>query len=167
MDDEEYEVIPTSPIRRLEKRLSRIETTSTGAESSRLIEQIIELIKSNQRVIDDIIKSDAELRNEISKVPVKIDSLVDKMDEFLELLKASATEETVNEASQEMIKPLTRHMKDMVEQAKKNMEIQQASLVSLETIDKRLKRLYLQQPATQAATQRRYQPQYPPQRTQQ
>ena len=153
-DDEEYEVIPTSPIRRLERRLSRIETTSSSSETQRLVEQIIELIKSNQRVIDDIIKSDAELRNEVSKVPAKIDGLVDKMDEFLELLKASATEETVTEASKDMTKPLVKKMEEMIEATKKNSEISQASLASLETIDKRLKRLYL----SQAASSRGYMP---------
>lgn len=144
-EDEEYEVIPTSPIRRLERRLSRIETTSSSSEIQRLVEQIVELIKSNQRVIDDIIKSDAELRNEVSKVPAKIDGLVDKMDEFLELLKASATEETVSEASKDMTKPLIKKMEEMIEATKKSSEIGQASLSSLETIDKRLKRLYLAQ----------------------
>jgi len=148
MDDEEYEVIPTSPIRRLEKRLSRMETTSSSSEIQRLVEQIVELIKSNQRVIDDVIKSDAELRNEVSKVPAKIDSLVDKMDEFLELLKASATEETVSEASKDMMKPLVKKMEEMIEVTKKGSEVGQASLASLETIDKRLKRLYLQSAAS-------------------
>ena len=143
-EDEEYEVIPTSPIRRLEKRLSRIETSSSSSETHRLIEQIVELIKSNQRVIDDIIKSNAELRNEMSKVPAKIDSLVDKMDEFIEMLKASATEEGVTDASKEMVKPLAKKMDEMIEQIKKGSEFSQASLASLETIDKRLKRLYLQ-----------------------
>jgi hypothetical protein len=154
MDDEEYEVIPTSPIRRLEKRLARIETSSSSSEVQRLIEQIIELIKSNQRVIDDIIKADAELRNEVSKVPTKVDALLSKMDEFLELLKASATEETVSEASKDMMKPLSDQLKSLVEVTKKNAEIGQASLASLETIDKRLKRLYLQQSASRAGSYR-------------
>jgi len=153
MEDEEYEVIPTSPIRRLEKRLSRIETTSSSSEIQRLVEQIIELIKSNQRVIDDIIKSDAELRNEVSKVPAKIDGLVDKMDEFLELLKASATEETVTEASKDMTKPLIKKMEEMIDATKKNSEISQASLTSLETIDKRLKRSYIEGTPMRASPQ--------------
>jgi hypothetical protein len=75
-EDDDYEVVPTSPIRRLERRLSKVEATSTTSEAGRLIEQIIELIKGNQRVIDDVIKADAELRNEISKIPGKIDELL-------------------------------------------------------------------------------------------
>lgn len=142
--NEEYEVIPTSPIRRLEKRLAKIETTSSSSEVQRLIEQIIELIKSNQRIIDDVIKADAELRNEISKVPGKIDELLDNMGEFIDLLKASATEETVSEVSKDVMKPLVEKMTEMIEQNKKILETDQASLASLGVIDKRLKRLYLQ-----------------------
>jgi len=87
MEDDDYEVVPTSPIRRLERRLSKVESSSSGSEVGRLIEQIIELVKSNQRVVDDVIKSDAELRNEISKIPGKIDELLSGMGEFLDLLK--------------------------------------------------------------------------------
>ncbi len=145
MEDEEYEVIPTSPIRRLEKRLSRIETSSSSSEVQRLMEQIIELIKSNQRIIDDIIKSDAELRNEISRVPGKIDELLSGMNEFMELLKASATEETVTHISKDVMDPLVKKMTELLEMTKKTNEINQASLASLGVIDKRLKRLYLQQ----------------------
>jgi len=142
--DEEYEVIPTSPIRRLEKRLSKIEATSSSSEIQRLIEQIIELIKSNQRIIDDVIKADAELRSEISRVPGKIDELLGNMGEFIDLLKASATEETVSEVSKDVMKPLTGKITEMVEQNKKILEANQASLANLSMIDKRLKRLYLQ-----------------------
>lgn len=142
--DEEYEIIPTSPIRRLEQRLSKIETTTSSSEIGRLIEQIIELIKSNQRVIDDVIKSDAELRNEVSKVPGKIEGLISKMDEFLELLKASATEETVSQVSRDVFKPLEKKIGELVDETKKTNELNQASLTSLGIIDKRLKRIYLQ-----------------------
>lgn len=145
MDDyDEYEVIPTSPIRRIEKRLSKMETVSSSSEIRRLVDQIIELIKSNQRIIDDVIKADAELRNEVSKIPGKIDELLSSMAEFMELLKTSATEETVTNISKDVMEPLVDKMSELVEQNKKIIETNQASLTSLGIIDKRLKRIYLQ-----------------------
>ena len=152
-DEDMYEVIPTSPIRKLEKRMNLLESSSSASEVQRLIEQIIELIKSNQRIIDDIIKSDSELRSEISRLPVKLDTLVSKMDEFLDLLKAGAREEPV-QAGQPSMEPLVSKINELVEQNKKSVEANQAVLASLGSIDNRLKRLYLgnyQQPA------RRYQ----------
>lgn len=142
--DDEYEIIPTSPLRRLEKRINQVERTSTTSETQRLVEQIIELIKSNQRIIDDVIKADAELRDEISKVPGKIDELLSSMHEFMEMLKTSATEETVTDISKDVMAPLVNKMNELIEQNKKNVEVGQASLTSLGIIDKRLKRIYLQ-----------------------
>lgn len=144
MAEEEYEIIPTSPLKRLEKRISKVESSSSSSQIQRLIEQIIELIKSNQRVIDDVIKADSELRNEISKIPGRIDNLIVNMNEFIELLKASATEETVAGMSKEAMEPLVEKMDELVNQNKKAVETNQAVLSSLGMIDNRLKRLYLQ-----------------------
>jgi len=152
MEEEEYEVIATSPLRRLERRMGKLEDTSSSSEVRRLIEQIIELIKSNQRVIDDIIKSDAELRNEVSKLPGKIDELLGSMGEFMDILKATAAEDTVAGISKEAMAPLTEKMNELVNVNKKAQEIGQATLASLGVIDKRLKRMYMQ-PASPA---RRY-----------
>jgi predicted transcriptional regulator len=142
--EDDYEIVPTSPLRRLEKRISQVETSSSTSEVQRLIEQIIELIKSNQRIIDDVIKADAELRDEISKVPGKIDELLSSMHEFMEMLKTSATEDTVSDISKDVMQPLVGKMAEMLEQNKKSLEVGQATLASLGIIDKRLKRIYLQ-----------------------
>jgi len=151
-EEDDYEVIPTSPIRRLERRLAKVESTSSTSEVSRLIEQIIELVKSNQRVVDDVIKADAELRNEISKIPGKIDELLSGMSEFLELLKMSATENTVSEISRDVMDPLVKKMNELVDESKRANEIQQASLTNLGMIDKRLNSLYLQSTGAAAGT---------------
>lgn len=146
--DEEYEVIPTSPVRKLEKRISKMENVSSTSEVRRLIEQIIELIKSNQRIIDDIVKSDAELRHEISSIPGKVDELIASMSEFIDILKASATEEVSAGVGRESLDPLLKKMTELVELNKKNHEVGQATLTSLATIDKRLKRSMVQTSST-------------------
>jgi len=141
MNDEDYEVIPTSPIRRLEKRLEKMEDTTSSSQVQKLMEQVIELIKSNQRIIDDVVKANTELRDELTKIPGKIDKLVDTMGEFMELLKAASEEEVG--AGPEAFKPVVDRLSELVEQNKKSFEANQTMLTSLDTIDKRLKRLYL------------------------
>jgi len=138
--EEEYEIIPTSPIRRLERRMEKMETGSSGSEVRRLIDQIVELIKSNQRVIDDLVKSNFELRNEMSRIPGKIDQLLTSMNSFMDLLKSSATEEAGGDVSS-----LSSAINKLVEQNKRSSDIAQATLTSMENIDKRLKRIYTQQ----------------------
>ena len=154
--DEDYEIIPTSPIRKLEQRLGRLESTSSSSESQRLIEQIIELIKSNQRIIDDIVKSDSELRSEISRLPVKLDNLTAKMDEFLEILRATATDDAVAGIGKDAMEPMVNKINELVTQNKKSLDTNQAVLASLSSIDNRLKRLYIGSGTAAQAAARTY-----------
>ena len=143
MNDEDYEVIPTSPIRRLEKRLEKMEDTTSSSQVQKLMEQVIELIKSNQRIIDDVVKSDSELRNELSLIPGKIDNLVNKMDEFINLLKAAATEDAGGMGGDNSLEPLISKINEMVSQNKAALDTNKAVLENLSSIDNRLKRLYM------------------------
>ncbi len=140
--EEEYEVIPTSPLRRLEKRIEKVEGGSYSSEIRRLVEQVIELIKSNQKIIDDSIKANNDLIAEVSKLPKKVDDLILEMREFMKLLKVSAEEEEVSEVSKEVMAPLVDKLTELIEQNKKNFETNQAALTTLGIIEKRLKRLY-------------------------
>lgn len=141
--EEEYEIIPTSPIRRLEKRMEKIETGSYPSEVRKLIEQVMELVQSNQKIIEETIKSNNELRDELSEIPGKIDQLLAEIGEFMKLLRV-ASETEVSGATAEVMKPLLEKSGELVEQGKKNFETNQAVLTTLSIIDKRLKRLYLQ-----------------------
>ncbi len=145
MSSEEYEVIPTSPIRRLEKRMEKMEDTSSTSQVQKLMEQVIELIKSNQRIIDDVVKANAELRDELSAIPVKVDKLLDAMHEFMELLREASEQEEKSSSSigPEAMKPMVDKLTEMVNQNKMSLEANQTMLTAMETIDKRLKRLYM------------------------
>jgi methyl-accepting chemotaxis protein len=144
MVEDEYEIIPTSPIRRLEKRIEKVEGGTYTSEVRKLIEQVIELIKSNQRIIDDSIKANNDLIAEVSKIPKKVEDLILEMREFMKLLKTSAEEEEVSSISKEVMEPLVSKMDELIEQNKKSYETNQAVLTTLGIIEKRLKRLYLQ-----------------------
>lgn len=123
--------------------MGKLETSSSSSEVQRLIEQIIELIKSNQRIINDVVKSDSELRSELSRLPGNIENLVSKMDEFLNILKATATDDAVDDISARTMDPVVNKMNELVTQNKKVVETNQAVLANLSSIDNRLKRLYL------------------------
>jgi hydrogenase maturation factor HypF (carbamoyltransferase family) len=154
MADDEYEIIPTSPLRRLEKRMEQVEGGSYSSEIRKLIEQVIELIKSNQRIIDDSIKANNDLIGEVSKVPKRIEDLIIEMREFMKLLRTSAEEEEVSSVSKEVMEPLVDKMAELIDQNKKNNDVNQAVLTTLGIIEKRLKRAYMQSPGyAQAQTE--------------
>jgi len=145
-EGEEYEIIPTSPVRRLEKRIEKVESGSYPSEIRKLVDQVVELIKSNQKIIDDSIKANNELIAAISKIPHKVEDLILEMREFMKLLKISAEEEEVSSVSKEVMQPLVSKMTELIEQNKKNFETNQAALTTLGIIEKRLKRLYISTP---------------------
>lgn len=151
--EDEYEIIPTSPLRRLEKRISKVEGGSYSSEIRRLVEQVIELIKSNQKIIDDSIKANNDLIAEISRVPKKVDDLILEMREFMKLLKVSAEEEEVSSISKEVMSPLVDKLSELIDQSKKNFDTNQAALTTLGVIEKRLKRLYTAPAAARPATE--------------
>jgi hypothetical protein len=145
--DDEFEIIPTSPIRRLEKRMEKMEGGSYSSEVSRLIEQVLDLIKSNQKIIDNSIKANNDLIAEVSRLPKKVDDLILEMREFIKLLKISADEEEVSSVSKEVMVPLVDKLTELIEQNKRNFETNQAVLTTLGMIEKRLKRFYAPPPS--------------------
>jgi hypothetical protein len=148
--DDEFEIIPTSPIRRLEKRIDKVEGGTYSSEVRRLIEQVLDLIKSNQKIIDSSIKANNDLISEVSKLPRKMDDLILEMREFMKLLKISAEEEEVSNVSKEVMAPIVDKLTELIEHNKKNFETNQAVLTTLGIIEKRLKRFYA--PASPALT---------------
>jgi hypothetical protein len=146
--DDEFEIIPTSPIRRLEKRIDKVEGGTYSSEVRRLIEQVVDLIKSNQKIIDSSIKANNDLISEVSKLPKKVDDLILEMREFMKLLKISAEEEEVSNVSKEVMAPIVDKLAELIEHNKKNFETNQAVLTTLGIIEKRLKRVYTPSPPT-------------------
>jgi hypothetical protein len=133
-----YEVIPITPIRRLERKISNLEKAGSIPQLQSLIGQIIELVKGNQKLIDSIVHADAELRNEISKLPPKIDDQTRTMREFINLIEAAGRDE-ISTPGPEAFKPLVEQFKKIVEQNAKMIENDQAILESLDNIGRKMR----------------------------
>jgi DNA-directed RNA polymerase sigma subunit (sigma70/sigma32) len=136
MPDESYEIIPVTPLKRLEKRMERIEGAGTVPQLQSLINQIIELIRSNQKIVNDVIQANSELRNEMSKLPSKIDEMTTSMKSFISLIEAAGKEE-FSTPGPEIMKPVTEQLSKMVEQNQKILESNQAMLDKLDNLARR------------------------------
>jgi hypothetical protein len=110
-EDEEYELIPMSPIRRLERRMRKIEE-SPGMDTRDFFKEIVEMVRMNQQIVDEIAKADDALRIEISKLPAKLDELISQLNELLSFIKASAVEES---GPAESLKPMLEKMDALIE----------------------------------------------------
>lgn len=133
---DEYELIPMSPIRRLEKRIDKIEST-TGTHD--VIREIIDIVRMNQQMVDELAKSNDALRIELSKLPAKIDELVASMKEIISFIKSSGEEETVG-ITKEAMKPLVEKFDEMIKTNRAMSEKSDSMLELLDDISKKLKR---------------------------
>jgi len=84
---DDYEVVPVGPIRRLEEKIKKMERDREGFAYDGFIREILELIQSNQKLVDEIVKANNDLREELAKIPGKIDELLKTWKDFIDILK--------------------------------------------------------------------------------
>jgi ferric iron reductase protein FhuF len=131
---EEFELIPVTPLRRLEKRVEELEKKASINEKE-LYKEIIQIIRMNQEIVDALIKANDSLRIELSKLPLKLEELTKKIDELLELIKAAGEEETKPIVDN---KPLIEKIEKLTEINNKILENNEALISLLEEISKKL-----------------------------
>ena len=133
---EEFELIPVTPLRRLEKRIEELEKKASINERE-LYREIIQIVRMNQEIVDALIKANDSLRIELSKLPLKLEELTKKIDELIELIKAAGEEETESKASVDN-KPLIEKIEKLTEINNKILENNEALISLLEEISKKL-----------------------------
>ena len=141
-EDVAYEIIPVTPIKKLQERIDKLESSGTTPQLQNLINQIIELIRNNQKIVNDVIQANTELRNELSKLPSKVDELLSTFNNFLSLVEAAGREEVKPpqpEISPDVFKPVVEELKKVSEQNKKLIESNQSVLEELNKMSKRVK----------------------------
>jgi phage shock protein A len=133
---EEFELIPVTPLRRLEKRIEELEKKASINERE-LYREIIQIVRMNQEIVDALIKANDSLRIELSKLPLKLEELTKKIDELIGLIKAAGEEETESKASVDN-KPLIEKIEKLTEINNKILENNEALISLLEEISKKL-----------------------------
>jgi hypothetical protein len=141
--ESEFELIPMSPLRKLEKRIEKIETSTPTIEIRDFLKDVVDIIRMNQGIVDELVKANDSLRIELSRLPVKLDVLISKEDELLSIIKASSTEETAPTSES---KPLGDKIGQLVEANKRIVESNEAMLAAIEEIEKRLKKPVILRP---------------------
>ncbi|MDI6806368.1 MAG: hypothetical protein QMD14_00960 [Candidatus Aenigmarchaeota archaeon] len=141
-EKEEYELIPISPIRKIEKRLEELEATRAAIDIKEFFSQIIDIIKMNQSLVEQLMRANDALRIEISRLPSRIEDLVKSLDELVGYIKLGATEEIspIPATLPETFKSLDEKIGQLVEGNKKMIEMNQVIITSLEELGKKLRR---------------------------
>jgi len=138
-DEHEYELIPVSPLRKLEKRMEELEARSSSVDSKEFYRELVEIIRMNQQLVDELAKANDALRIELSRLPSRLEDMIAKLDELVSFIKASAGED-MGAPSVDTMKPLIDKMAEIVESNKKIVESNQAVMSSIEEMEKKMKR---------------------------
>lgn len=139
METEEFELVPASPIKRLEKKIKKLERLDNSSSIKKLTEHMVDLIDSNQKVVETMVNSNNELRREMSKLPEKIDDMVDEIKSSFRRIKSPTT----NDIPIDSLDILLRQMGELINHNRNHLAVSHESLDNLYQINKRLKRIYL------------------------
>ena len=141
MVEEEFEIIPVSPLRRLEKRIEKLEAFSAEDPKS-ILKDIVEIVRMNQQIVDELAKSNDALRIELSKLPGRLDELINDMRELIAFIKASGESEQAA-MNAEILKPVVEKLDALVSINKSFAEKNDAMMELLDELNKKLKRISL------------------------
>lgn len=133
---DDYEVVPLGPIRKLEKRLESLESTKNISGIEKFNDKIIDMIELNQHIVDEVVKANMGLREDLTKLIGKLDNLQFSLKEFIGIIKSAGESSVKEESSSKLINKLG-------EMNQKILESNSAMIDALSTIDKRLKRMQL------------------------
>ena len=133
MDEDDYEVIPMGPIRKLERRVENLQEqqeqagqSGGGSGNEELVRDIMDIMKSNQKIVNDMTESTHELRNSVEDLTNKMDSVIDNMNDFMDLLNQASEMDMEGEVAgnieTRVANAIGDKMDDMVEEVRSSNE---------------------------------------------
>jgi DNA repair ATPase RecN len=105
MHEEEYELIPLSPIRKMEKRLDRIEKSGTSNE---MLRELVEVVKTNQNIVEDIVKVNSEMMAKVSELSNTVSQLTARLNDFMGKIEIVGEAEEHRPASDDIDRKLEK-----------------------------------------------------------
>jgi hypothetical protein len=106
---EDYELVPMGPIRRLEKKMEDIERISSPDATRGLVE----VVKSNQTIVDEMIKVNSDLIDRVTKMMESVDALSENMKDFIERLEVSSEDGGADPEKSEKAAQMEEKMKKL------------------------------------------------------
>ncbi len=94
--EEEYEMVPLGPVRRLERRIEKVEKAGTSVD---FMKEMLEIVRSNQGVIEEIVKIDGEMIKRASELSDTVNSLANRMNEFMSRIEVAGAGESVEKVA--------------------------------------------------------------------
>ncbi len=128
--EEEFELVPMSPIRRLEKKIKQLEANSSGE----VLKELVDVVKTNQKIVDDLVRINSSAIKEMSEINISLKMLIERLDSFLDRIDVSASEPS---------NQLMEKINQLIEQNSKMNEAYEELSEKLEKMEKRVNAILL------------------------
>ncbi|MFB6144716.1 MAG: hypothetical protein ABEJ98_05385 [Candidatus Nanohaloarchaea archaeon] len=145
---DDYEVVPVGPIRKLERRIDEIEAQKQEGSSSNdeLIRDVLDIMKSNQKIVNDMTESTHELKNSVEDLTHKMDSVIDNMNQFMDLLEEASEADLEGEVMADVHSRIADAVGNELEGVAQDIKSSNKEVVeNLEELNKSIQRSYTAQ----------------------
>ena len=126
MKEDDYEIVPLDPLRKMERRVHRLEKSGTTSET---IHELIEIVRANQHVIDEMVRINSEMINRVSELTVVVTKTTEKMNDFIDKIQVVDNEEEPDEKNYEIEERLKKIERKINSFILSNMKFKQRDVV--------------------------------------
>lgn len=145
---EDYEVVPVGPIRKLERRIDEMEEEAQkggmgGGTNDELVRDVLDIMKSNQKIVNDMTESTHELKNSVEDLTHKMDEVIDDMNSFMDLLQDASEADLEGEVMQDVHTRVADAVGDRMQEVAADMRDSNQQVVDhLEQLNESVRRSY-------------------------
>lgn len=94
MSEDDFELVPITPVRKLEREIQSLRNQmKSSPDQSTLVNQIVEILRMNQSIVDQLSTKQGELMNRINETNIKLDKLAESINGLVEELVSGAEDE--------------------------------------------------------------------------
>ncbi|MCK5040466.1 MAG: hypothetical protein KAR87_05870 [Candidatus Aenigmarchaeota archaeon] len=144
--EDDYERVPvySSRRRRADNKTDAHESTNYAKKIESFTDRMFDITELNQKIIDDVVRSNQSLREDLAVLIGKMENLTKKMDGFVDLMNQAMEIDSGSSASKEVMdaisKPIVENMKALVSS---NQETSETIVQSMNDMSKMLRRMQL------------------------
>jgi len=142
---DDYEVVPVGPLRKLERRVDELQEQNQGNSGSddKLVEDVIDIMKSNQKIVNDMTESTHELRNSVQDLTHKMDEVVDNMNDFMDVMTQASEMDMKGEVVGDIESRITNDIGNKMDEVVQELNDSNQEVVNhLQEVNKSLRRSY-------------------------
>jgi hypothetical protein len=146
---EDYEVVPVGPIRKLERRIDDMEEKAQkeggmgGGRNDELVRDVLDIMKSNQKIVNDMTESTHELKNSVEDLTHKMDEVIDDMNSFMGLLQEASEADMEGEVMRDVHSEVADAVGDRMQDVADDMRDSNQQVIDhLEQLNESVRRSY-------------------------